>query len=108
MLHFRDTRRAGRAVIGMVATVSANVLLSAVFGIAAFAQPAMGRLFLAGAQNAEEFYDEVYGAPLLVTALLGLVLFMVGGALMGSSLAADNRPLVGLVGYTRHRLSASR
>lgn len=36
----------------MVATVVGNILMSSTYGVAAFAQPAMGRLFQAEQQNA--------------------------------------------------------
>ena len=90
-VHLADTRAASRALWGMLATLTANVLLASIFGIAAFAQPAMGRLFLGGAQDAEAFYTEVYGPPLFATALLGLVLFMLGGVLLGGAVAASGR-----------------
>lgn len=84
----QETRAAGRALTGMVATVAANVFASSIFGVAAFTQPAMGRLFLSGQGNALNLYNDVYGAPLLVTALVFLLLFIVGGAFTGSAIAA--------------------
>ena len=41
-------RRAGVAVAAFVTTVLGNIPLVALFGVAAFAQPAIGKAFLAG------------------------------------------------------------
>ena len=70
MLFLQDSKAAGKALTGMVATVAANTLTASIFGVAAFAQPAMGRAFLAGQENALDFYNNVYSAPLLITALV--------------------------------------
>ncbi len=91
MLHLQDTKAAGKAIAGMCAVVAGNVLMSSTYGIAAFAQPAMGRLFLSGQQNAVDFYAQIYTTPLFVTALGGLLLFMLGGVLAGSAIAGSGR-----------------
>jgi hypothetical protein len=66
------------ALIGLVTTVLASTFLATIFGIAAFAQPAIGRAFLAGHRDAHPLYDDVNGAPLLVTALLAVLLLSAG------------------------------
>ncbi len=91
MLFLQDSRAAGRAITGMVTTVLGNTLTSSVFGAAAFAQPAMGQMFLAGQQNALEFYNRVYAAPLFGTVLVSLLLFIVGGIFTGIAIAASGR-----------------
>ena len=91
MLLLQDSKAAGKAIIGMVATVSANVLASSLFGAAAFAQPAVGRAFLAGQGNALEFYNDVYAAPLFLTALLFVLLFIVGGIFTGIAITRSGR-----------------
>ena len=91
MLYLQDSKVAGRAIIGMVATVTGNILMSSTYGIAAFAQPAMGRLFQAGQQNAIDFYNQIYAAPLVVTALGGLMLFLLGGVFTGIAIARSER-----------------
>ena len=91
MLYLQDSRGARRMVTGMAATIAGNLFLTAIFGIAAFAQPAMGRMFLAGEAVAFDFYNEVYGAPLLATAMLALLLFLIGGIFTGSAIAASGR-----------------
>jgi hypothetical protein len=75
----------------MVATVIGNTLTSSVFGAAAFAQPAMGRAFMLGQKNAIDFYNDVYAAPLFGMAVVALLLFMAGGVLAGSAIAASGR-----------------
>ena len=89
MLYLQDSRVAGRAITGMVATVAGNTLISSVFGVAAFAQPAMGQAFLAGQPNALDFYNQVYAGPLFATVLLGLLMFIVGGVFSGMAIAAS-------------------
>lgn len=89
LLYLQESKGVGKAITGMVATVAGNIFLTAVFGVAAFAQPAMGRMFLAGETNAIDFYNQVYTAPLFGTAILGLLLFMVGGAFLGIAIAAS-------------------
>jgi hypothetical protein len=91
MLYLQDTKSAGKAIIGMVATVAGNILMSSTYGAAAFAQPAMGRLYQAGQQNAVEFYNQVYAAPLVGTALAGLLLFILGGLFTGLAIAGSGR-----------------
>jgi len=45
MLFLQDSKAAGKALTGMVATVAANTLTSSIFGVAAFAQPATACAF---------------------------------------------------------------
>jgi hypothetical protein len=51
----------------------------------------MGRVFLAGQENALEFYNNVYVAPLFLTALVSLLLFIVGGVFTGMAITASGR-----------------
>ncbi len=89
MLTLQDSKGARMSITGMIAAVAGNTLLSSIFGIAAFAQPAMGRLFLSGEQNSIEFYNQVYALPLFGTALVALLLFMAGGVFMGIALTVS-------------------
>lgn len=91
MLHLLDSRASGKALTGMVMTVSGNTLTSSVFGAAAFAQTAAGHAYLAGQQNALDFYNLVYAAPLFITVMVGLVLFMAGGLFTGAAMTASGR-----------------
>ena len=54
MLYLQDSKAAGKAITGMVTSVTANTLTPSVFGVAAFAQPAMGRLFLEGGLHSSQ------------------------------------------------------
>lgn len=91
MLYLQDSKVARRAITGMAATVAGNTLNSSIFGVAAFAQPAMGRIALAGGQNALDFYNQVYAVPLFGTAVVALLLFIAGGVFTGSAIAACGR-----------------
>lgn len=89
MLYLQGSRAAGKAIAGMVTTVIGNTLTASVFGAAAFAQTAMGHAYLAGQQNASDFYNLVYSAPLFGTVLVGLLLFIIGGVSTGSAISAS-------------------
>jgi hypothetical protein len=91
MLYLQDSHVVGRAIIAMVCSIAGNTLTASIFGVAAFAQPAMGREFLAGQQNASDFYNQVYGVPLFGTAVVSLLLFIVGGIFAGIAIAASGR-----------------
>jgi drug/metabolite transporter (DMT)-like permease len=91
MLYLQDTRAVGKAITAMVCMVMSNVLNTSIFGVAAFAQPAMGRLFLAGQQNASEFYQQTYSAPLFATALVAIILFIAGGIYTGIAVTRSGR-----------------
>ena len=81
-------RSAGMAVTALVITVFATTLTTSVFGVAAFAQPAIGRAYLAGlTEQAIAFNSDVYNVPLFATALPGLLLFAVGASLFGVAVA---------------------
>ena len=89
MLYLQDSKVAGRAITGMVAAVVSNTLVSSIFGVAAFGQTAMGRMFLAGQQSAADFYPEVYNGTLFGTAVIALLLFMIGGVFTGNAITAS-------------------
>jgi len=80
-------RAAGTAVVGAALTLVGSTMFVAMFGTAAFAQPAMGRAFLDGDGAMRAFYDEVYGAPLLVNFAIGAVCWLVGAGLLGLAVA---------------------
>ena len=73
----------------MVTGVFANVLTVAVIGIAAFAQPAIGRLYLAGhtAQASLLVNTVVDGGWLTVTAVIGTVLLATSVVVSGVAVA---------------------
>ena len=88
-LYLQDSKVAGKAITGMVAMIISNTLVSSIFGVAAFAQTAMGRLFLAGQQNTLDFYNEIYNGSLFGTALIALLLFMTGGVFVGNAITTS-------------------
>lgn len=89
VFYLQDSKVVGRAITGMVATVVSNTLVSSIFGAAAFAQTAMGRMFQAGQTNALDFYNQVYNGALFGTALIALLLFMAGGILIGNAISSS-------------------
>lgn len=91
LLYLQDTKVAGRATIGMALTVIGNTLVSAIFGLAAFAQTAMGRMFQAGQPNAQDFYNQVYNGVMFGYAAVALLLFMIGGVFVGIAITRSDR-----------------
>ena len=77
----------GLALWALVAAVVGNTVATSVFGAAAFAQPAIGRMYLAGqTAQAVALQDDVYGVPLFATALVGVLLLASGLVLFGSAI----------------------
>jgi len=82
----RGSVRLGLA--GLLTGVAGNVLLTSVFGVAAYTQPAIGRFYLAGHQDLAQglYYDAAQPVALVVVALLSIVLlsasFIVFGVLV--------------------------
>jgi hypothetical protein len=75
------------ATVGAAMTVVGNVCFTSVFAAAAYAQPAIGRAYLAGRPGAEDLYDDVYGTPLLVVFGVGALLFVAGAVVLGRAVA---------------------
>lgn len=105
------TRKSGLAAAGLVMGVLGNVLLTAIFGIAASAQPAIGRAFLAGDASMQQLFDEVYSPPVMAVAAAGTLLYSLSFVFLGWSAAASGRlpkvagvglalagPLIGIIG----------
>ena len=70
-----------RARWGFVSSAFGQIGLASIFGVAAFAQPAIGRAFLDGERAvAEAINADVYGGPLVATAAVSLVAFIAGGS----------------------------
>lgn len=91
LIHLADAPPVRRTLWGTISTLVAQILNTSIFGVAAFAQTAMGRMQQAGEASAFTFYNEVYSAPLLVTALVALAFFLAGAFLIGSAIAASGR-----------------
>lgn len=81
-------RRIGSAIAGLTAMVLGGAGLIAGFGVAAFAQPAIGHLQLDGAPVAHAVYDDVYGIPTFVTLIGGSLVFAAATVLLARAVAA--------------------
>jgi hypothetical protein len=46
-------------------------------------------MFLAGQQDALDFYNQVYNSALFGTALIALLLFMIGGVFVGNAITGS-------------------
>ena len=75
------------ATWALVTYVVGSTFTVAVFGIAAFAQPAIGRAFLAGHTDMPALYDDVNAGPLFLTAAPGVLLLSTGLILFGIGVA---------------------
>ena len=72
------------APVALALAVVGNVMLASIFGMAAFGQSAIGRLYLAGhTQEAVTTYTDMYGAPLFATAAGGILLLTIGLVTLG-------------------------
>ena len=81
-------RAAPLALWALVTGVIGNTLATAVFGVAAFAQPAIGRAYLSGhTAEAVAINNDVYGTALNATALPALLLFTISLVLFGVAVA---------------------
>lgn len=89
LIHLLPSKASGRALAGATSFLAGNTLTAAVFGAAAFAQPALGRAFLENNGDASALYNDVYGVPLFATAMLGMLLFIVGGVIAGVAVSAS-------------------
>jgi hypothetical protein len=81
------------AIAGAALYIVANVLVSSVFGAAAYAQPAIGRAYLGGVNAAVDINADVYGIPLFAMAGTGMLLLMAGGVTLGIAVARTDRSL---------------
>jgi hypothetical protein len=99
---------------GIALGTVANTLLTSLFGVAAFAQPAIGRLYRSGDHaTAQRLYEDAAQGPWLVTTgLLGVVLMTAALVVLGVAVArttplprwaglalAVGGPLFALVGF---------
>ncbi|HUL25339.1 MAG TPA: hypothetical protein VLW44_06175 [Streptosporangiaceae bacterium] len=94
-----DHRRPRAAVWGLVTGVLGTTFVTAVFGIAAFAQPAIGRDYLAGHTTAARamYYAAAQGTWLAVTAFTGAALVAASLVIFGVAVART-RPLPRIAG----------
>jgi hypothetical protein len=80
--------RSRLAAVGLCMAIVGNLMVTAIFGMAAFAQPAIGRLYQAGhMEDAIATYNDMYSTPLSITAAIGLPLLVIGVICMGVAVA---------------------
>ncbi len=74
---------------GLLTGVSSNVVITSVFGIAAFAQPAIGRLYQSGHHDLAQsvYYDAAQGTPMVIVALISIVLLVTSFIVFGVAFA---------------------
>jgi len=96
-------RRLRAARWGFFLSVMGSAGLLAGFGVAAFAQPAIGTLELQGYEGARAVHDDVYAIPAFVTLIGGGFLFAVGTVLLARTSAA----VAGVHGWVRFTYGTS-
>jgi hypothetical protein len=74
----KEGRRLG--LVAMVVTIAANMLFLPIAGWAAFGEPAIGRAYLTGIEEAREINP---GIDFIVIFLLSIVLALIGNVLLG-------------------------
>lgn len=93
-------RRVRPALWGLTLTVLGSSGLLAGFGVAAFAQPAVGNLELQGVAGAHDVYDDVYGIPTFVTLIGGAVLFSAASVVLArASIVIEGTPRWARIAY---------
>jgi hypothetical protein len=94
-------RTASLALWACVSGVIGNTLVTSIFGVAAFFQPAIGRAYLAGhTAEAVAINNDVYGAALFAMALPGLLLLTIGIVLFGVAVVrAGSLPKLAGIGF---------
>jgi hypothetical protein len=74
------------ALWGLVLSVAGMAFIMTLFGAATFAQPAIGRAYLAGQQAAVAINSDLYSAPAVAVGLTGGLLYSAGAVLLGVAL----------------------
>jgi hypothetical protein len=81
-------RRPGVAASALVATVVGMVYMVAMFGVAAFAQRAIGKAYLAGHHDVVQLNSSVYGTAANVNAGVSIGLLFIGMILFAIAISA--------------------
>jgi hypothetical protein len=87
------TARPGRLLLGAASSVVGHVLNTAVFGVAAFAQPAIGRAYRTGLDGIVDVNSDVYGPALFGTVIVAALFWIAGAVLIGTSVARTGSTL---------------
>jgi hypothetical protein len=74
------------ALRGLVLSAAGMAFIMTLFGAATFAQPAIGRAYVAGQQAAVAINSDLYGAPAVAVGLTGGLLYSAGAVLLGVAL----------------------
>ena len=85
-VHLLSSRRTRQAVLGTVLSLVGDAGLLAGFGVAAFAQPPVGRLQLSEYAGAHDVYDQMY-SPSAISVLAGGLLLSIGSVLLARAAA---------------------
>ena len=85
--------RPRRTLLAAAFGVVGNVLNTALFGVAAFTQPAIGRAHEADAASDAAFQADVYGPELLGTAAAALLFWSAGAVMLGIAIRRSGRPV---------------
>lgn len=80
-------RTSGVSVAAFVTTVLGNMPAVAMFGVAAFAQSAIGKAFLAGHHDVIALNSSVYGTAANLNAAVGILLLTAGMILFGVAIS---------------------
>lgn len=96
----RDSIRLG--LWGLLTGVAASVISVSVVGDADYAQPAIGRLYLAGHHDLAQslYYDAGQGTPMVVMAVIGLSLLIASVVIFGVAVArSSDLPRLAGIGF---------
>src|SRR5207249_3132723 len=79
----------GLGLAGLLTGVAGNVLITSLFGVAAYTQPAIGRFYLAGHQDLAQglYYDAAQPVALVVVGLLSVALLSASFIVFGVAVA---------------------
>jgi hypothetical protein len=86
-VYLATRRSSGVPVAAFISTVLGAMFMAAMFGVAAFAQPAIGNAFLAGHHDVIGLNSSVYGTAANVTAGVSLLLFFAGAVMFAIAIS---------------------
>lgn len=81
--YLADKRGAATARVALLASTAGTVLMTSLFGVAAFAAPALGHAYLAGNESMAAINQAIYSTPLGLTGVTGGLLYTLGTILFG-------------------------
>jgi hypothetical protein len=87
LVYLATSARPRVPIAAYVTTVLGSIYMVAMFGVAAFAQPAIGKAYLAGHHDAIALNSSIYGTAANLTAAVGTLMFFVGAILFAIAIA---------------------